>query len=265
MLIDFHTHIYPDKIAAQFVPATIKHVGLPYVAAGNVDDAKVKMKEWGVDKSVVLHIATNPEKHAKVNDFAFSISDGELISFCSVHPLAKDAAEELDRIKAAGIIGIKLHPEYQGYFITDQRVYPIYERISGLGFITVFHAGIDIGFDTLMAPVDAIAKLVKDFPRMKIVLAHMGGYRLWDEVMDSIAGSHVYLDTAFIARAMPKNMAEALINKHGAEKILFGSDCPWMGVPEIFKYVDSLNISAKEKDLIFCDNAQRILADPNNF
>ena len=261
MLIDFHTHIYPDQVAAKFVPQTIKKVGLEYVAAGTLDDARLKMNEWGVDKSVILHIATNPEKHAKVNDFAVSIDDDRFINFASVHPLAVDVMDELNRIKNAGIKGIKLHPEYQGYFISDHQVYPTYDMLSELGLITVFHAGIDIGFDTLMAPVDGMVKVIKDFPGMRIVLAHLGGYKLWDEVLEKISGSHVYLDTAFIARDLSREMAETIIRKHGAEKILFGSDCPWMGVPEIFDYVDSLHISSDEKDQIFYKNAIRLLED----
>lgn len=260
MLIDFHTHIYPDKIAVKLIPQLSKITKIKSATDGTAADARRKMKEWGVDKSVVLHIATNPEKYKKVNEFALEINDDRLISFAAVHPLGKDTAKELARIKKAGLKGVKFHPEYQGYFITDERMYPIYDKCRELGLIMVFHAGKDFGFeDSLMAPVDAMSKLLDDFPGAKIVLAHMGGFRFWHEVLDMIAGKDCYLDTSFVAGHLPTELAEEIINKHGAEKILFGSDCPWMGVPESFAYIDSLRISAADKELIYYKNAERLL------
>lgn len=51
--------------------------------------------------------------------------------------------DELDRIKALGLKGVKLHPDYQRFLVDDPRCIPIYEKISRLGLITVFHTGLD--------------------------------------------------------------------------------------------------------------------------
>ena len=139
MRIDFHTHCFPDALAVKAV-SRLSHVsgGLLPHTDGTVAGLRRSMVEGGVNASVVLHIATNPTQQKKVNDFAASIHNGvDIFSFGSVHPDAPDALEELERIKALGLPGVKLHPDYQGFAVDDERMKPIYRKISDLGLVTV--------------------------------------------------------------------------------------------------------------------------------
>ena len=143
MLIDFHTHAFPDKLAPRAI-ASLAHAsgGLSPQTDGTVSALKAKMARDGVDISVVQSIATNPRQMTKVNDFAIEINvDPAIVAFGSVHPDAPDALEELERLKAAGLKGVKFHPEYQHFYANDEKMKPIYRKISELGLIALFHAG----------------------------------------------------------------------------------------------------------------------------
>ena len=148
MLIDFHTHAFPPKLAGRAVAQLSRSAGgLEPQTDGTLESLKALMDADGVDLSVVLTIATNPGQMHKVNDYAFEMDrDDRIVAFGSVHPDAPDALEELERIKAAGLKGVKLHPEYQGFYADEERMKPIYRKISQLGLITLFHAGEDYGY-----------------------------------------------------------------------------------------------------------------------
>ena len=148
MLIDFHTHCFPDKIAPKAIEKlSFTSGGLTPYTDGTVSGLKDSMKKGGVDASVVLNIATNAHQQHSVNDFAASINDNKTIfSFGSVFPFSEDAFDELERIKELRLKGVKLHPDYQGFNVDDIRLKPLYKKISELGLITVFHAGFDYGF-----------------------------------------------------------------------------------------------------------------------
>lgn len=261
MLIDFHTHAFPDKLAK----GTLEHLseksgGLVPVADGTIDGTKAKMKEWGVDKAVLLSIATNVRQQTNVNNFAIAQNGDEIISFGSVHPDSPEAISEIERVAAAGLLGIKFHPEYQGFAIDDKKAYPLYERCEQLGLVISFHAGKDLGFpNSLAASPRAVVRVLSDFPHAKMVMAHMGGCMLWDEVEETVAGTGGYLDTSFTAGYLPKELAERIIRKHGVSNILFGSDCPWASSADTARYIDSLSLTDDEKEKIYSGNALALL------
>lgn len=147
MIIDMHTHCFPDPLAEKAMPMLALRSGNPCPAFdGTASGLKESVLSGGADRAAVLNIATNAHQQKKVNDFAISLlGDSVLIPFGSVHFESPDAISELDRLHDAGIKGIKLHPDYQGFFADDERMFPIYEKIGSLGMITVFHAGVDIG------------------------------------------------------------------------------------------------------------------------
>ena len=129
-----------------------------------------------------------------------------------------------DRLKAAGIKGIKLHPDYQGFFVDEKRMLPIYKKISELGFITVFHAGVDIGFpEPVHCTPTMLLRVLDAFGDAPVVAAHFGGYLLWKEVYDVLCGTDIYLDTAFSSGKMPPRYAKEIIDKHSC--LLYTSRC----------------------------------------
>lgn len=261
MLIDFHTHAFPEKIADK----AIKHLiecsgGLTPHTNGTFFDLKQLLKEQKVDKAVVLNIATNPAQQKNVNDFAASINDNESIfAFGSVHPDSPDALYELERIKSLGLKGVKLHPDYQQFSVDDQKMKPIYKKISALGLITVFHAGWDFAFP---APYGATPeKLEKALAWFSapVVAAHFGGLGYPEGVLRHLCGRDIYLDTSFGYATLPKYYAQQIIEAHTPDKILFGSDCPWH-TPNMEKtLLSSLSLSVADFKKITHQNAEKLL------
>jgi predicted TIM-barrel fold metal-dependent hydrolase len=260
MLIDFHTHCFPDGIAQkaidrlQFVAG-----GLQYHTDGTVKGLQKQMNENHVDLSVVLNIATNARQQKSVNDFAASINGNNLISFGSVFPDSPDVLEELERIKALGLKGVKLHPDYQGFSVDDEKMKPIYQKISSLGLITVFHAGFDYGYPPPYGATPEKMKKALTWFSSPVVAAHFGGLNYCEDVFNTLCGLDVYFDTAFSYGCMPKYYAEKIIEKHGTDKILFGTDTPWHTPEMELRLITSLGLSVEELEKIKWKNAASLL------
>lgn len=262
MIIDFHVHAFPDALAAKALPLLSKCSGgvKPNYDA-TISGLESYLAKNNVDYAVVLNIATNPHQEKKVNDFAISLLEKKnIIPFGSVHPDSPNALSELERLAKAGIRGIKLHPDYQHFFVDDEKMFPIYNKIAELGFITVFHAGVDIGYpNPVHCTPERLLRVLDLFDDAPVVAAHFGGWLLWDSVLEDLCGTKVYLDTAFSSGKMPPDYAKELIKAHGADKVLLGSDMPWSDTLDEVRFVQSLDLSAEDEEKILSNNAKRLL------
>lgn len=260
MIIDFHTHCFPDKLAPKAISNLSYHAGgLEYYTDGTAGGLIDSMDKYGVDVSVVMNIATNPHQQQSVNNFAASINSDRLISFGSVHPDSENVFEELERIKDMGLKGIKFHPEYQEFYVDEERMKPIYKKISELGLITLFHAGYDIGFGlTNRCSPKRLANALKWFDA-PVIAAHWGGWCCWQDVEDYLCSKDVYFDTSFGSGTIPRPIAMEIIEKHGVDKILFGTDTPWHTPKHEMRLLDTLGLSDSEKDKIYYQNARFLL------
>ena len=261
MLIDFHTHAFPERIAQRAV-SSLAHGsgGMVPQTDGTLDSLKEQMDKDGVDISVVLSIATNPKQQHSVNDFAMEMNrDDRIVAFGSVHPNAPDAIAELERMAAAGLKGVKFHPEYQCFYADEERMKPIYRKISQLGLITTFHAGQDIGF---APPYHCLPEHLLGALRWldtPVVAAHWGGYCCGAEVIDKLCGENLYFDLSFGYGCIPKPSAQAILDKHGPDRLLFGSDMPWHRPEWELRLLHSLNISPEDQEKILWKNAAKLL------
>ena len=260
MLIDFHTHCFPDALAERAIEKlSFVGGGLEPYTNGTVTDLRRAMREHGVDISVVLNIATNPRQQKNVNDFAAAIHGEDLVAFGSVYPDAPNAMDELDRIHQLGLRGVKLHPDYQGFSVDDPKYKPLYRKISSLGLITLFHAGHDIGFPPPYGGTpDKMARIIDCFDT-PVVAAHWGGAGMSADVLKYLCGSALYFDTSFGYSQMPKYYAEKILELHGADKLLFGTDTPWHTPAMELRLLDSLGLNAEDLDKITHRNAQTLL------
>ena len=261
MLIDFHTHCFPDSLAEKALSKLTELVHVSPCTDGTYGGLMRKFDEWEVDAAVCLHVATVPKQQNHVNEFAISINDRKKIfSFGSVHAENTDAAQEIFHLYEAGLRGIKLHPDFQGVDILDYRMYPIYDACSELGMICVFHSGWDpvSPEDTSVTP-DHVLRISKLFPHFRMILGHLGGLAMWDDVEEMLCGRGILMDTAYTRGMISPEQMTRIIRKNGAENVLFGSDCPWQSSREVADLVDSLPLSSEEKDRIFYKNALELL------
>lgn len=263
MMIDFHTHIFPDKIAARSIEALSKVSGVKAATDGTLNGLLASMDRSGVELSVIMPVVTKPTQFESVNTFAAKVNEqyaGRLLSFGGIHPDSEDYKSELNQIKDLGLPGIKLHPDYQGAMIDDVRYMNIIEYADALGMIIMVHAGVDIGLpEPVHCPPDKARKVLDTLKPKKLLLAHMGGWKQWDEVYEYLAGENVYLDTAFCFDYMTQDMFLKLCEKHGTDKILFATDSPWSDARKDMEVIKSLPLTDEAKEAIFSGNAKQLL------
>lgn len=260
MVIDFHTHCFPDELAWKAVPVLAECAGLSARVNGTISDIKRSMKDAGIDISVIQSISTKPAQVEKITDWSAEIQDQEILAFASINPDYAGWYDELGRIRNLGIKGIKFHPDYQKFFVDDKGMFPIYERAIDQGLVVIFHAGVDIG---LPAPYhctpERMATVLKTFREGTFIAAHMGGYTYWDDVERYLVGTDVYLDTSFTLGWIENEQFIRIINNHGHDKILFGTDSPWTDQAEEVNKLKSLKLEPGIEKAILGGNAARIL------
>ncbi len=260
MIIDIHTHFFPDDLAARAIPALSKKADSPAYTEGTLSSLKDSMIRCGVAKSVLLPIATKPSQTRPVNEWAVSVKDESIIPFGSLHPEYENWKEQVDFLHANNIKGIKLHPDYQDFYVDDQKLFTMYEYIFLKNMIILFHAGVDIGLPyPIHCTPKRLLKVMEAFPQGTIIAAHMGGFKCWDDVFKYLAGRNVYFDTSYTFEYLDKKLIKKLILCHGVEKILFGTDSPWSDQSKDIKDIYSLNLGTEEENLIFYKNAARLL------
>lgn len=263
MVIDFHTHIFPDKIATKTIEHLEKVGGITAATDGTLSGLLSSMERCGVDMAVILPVATKPSQFESIQSFAKGVNEqyhGKLLSFGGIHPDCEDYKKELDMIKNMGFKGIKIHPDYQGVMIDDIRFMRIIEYASELGLMILTHAGIDIGLpDPVHCPPKKMRKVLHEIKPEKMVLAHLGGWSQWDEVYEYLAGENVFLDTAFIYDYISKEQFSKILNKHGADKILFATDSPWSDMEKGINWIKELSLPQGIEEDILSGNAKRLL------
>lgn len=259
-MIDFHTHIFPDKIAGktlEFLSSRCKTI--PFTD-GTAEGLRKSGREAGMDLSVALPVVTNPAQFQSINRFASQFLEGEILSFGGIHPDSADYKAELKELKAMGFCGIKLHPAYQETMFNDIRYKRIISAATELGFIISVHGGFDPGYpDCIYATPQMSAEVIDEVRPEKLILAHMGGFLCWDEVERYLVGKDVYLDTAVVFGQIDDAQFVRICREHGADKILFATDSPWSGQKESVEYLNSLPLSGEEKNKILDENARKLL------
>ncbi len=277
MIIDFHTHTFPDHIAQRAISGMQANTHARAFSDGTACKLVQSMEKAGVDRSVTLPVATNPLKLKSMNDAAIAQNgkDG-LLCFGAAHPDAPDWKEELQRIKEEGIRGIKLHPHYQGVDFDDVRYLHILEQAGKLGLIVVTHAGQEIAYPgSLKSSPEKIAAALRQVGPVTLVLAHMGGWKDWDRVCDVLGDTSCLFDTSFSLGAVSPlpgapytQEALALLQQEqfcriveqlGETRILFGTDSPWADQQSEIEKLCSLPLTLQAKQAILGENAANLL------
>ncbi len=266
MFIDFHTHTFPEKIAARSIEKLENVGGIKAHTNGTLDGLKRSMEKSGVNMSVVLPVVTNPAHITTVNKVAYEtnevFSETGIWSFGGIHPENDNYEAELKAIADYGLKGIKLHPDYQATFFDDIKYKRIIYKATELGLIISVHAGLDIGLpEPIHCTPDRVLNLINDVNPEKLILAHMGGFDLWDEVEEKLLDKNLYFDTASSLEKgkMSVEQFNRFVEKAGADRIFFATDSPWSGQSEYVSLIDKFVQDKEVKEQITYKNAKKML------
>ena len=263
MLIDFHVHVFPDKLAAGAVASLAARAHFEPFTDGTLADTQRRMRAEGVDRYVLLNIAVTPKSERHVNDFAIALrSDPCAIPFGSVHIDSPNALAEVRRLNEAGIRGVKFHNEYQDFYVDDERAFPVYEACAKQDMIMLFHGGADRGFKPpVKTPPFRMRRVATAFPQARIVVAHLGGQDMAEDAIQELTDTCVWIDTGFASRSVPPETAYRVIRAFGTRRTLFGTDCPWDTPAATLRYIEGLGFSKEELQDICYRNALCLLGE----
>ena len=276
-VIDIHVHIMPLHM--------IKPAALALIKGGRTDNADIErytsdpraflalMDSLGIESAGLINYVS-PEIIGftnEVNDWIAnycSVDPKRLLAFGSVHPrTVKEPGAEVDRIAKLGIRALKIHPSHQeispnAYRNGDGKLAAIYERAQANGLPIMIHTGTSIfpGARNLHAQPMLCDDLCIDFPDLVVILAH-GGRPLWMHEAFFLVRRHknMYMDISSIP---PQKLLEYFPRiDEIADKVLWGTDWPGPGVPNVKGNMDkfqALPLRHEVKRKILYDNANRL-------
>jgi hypothetical protein len=264
-IIDFHTHAFPDELAERAIKVLLEEAQKIYdVRAyldGKVSSLLASMDRSGIEKSVICSIATRPSQFEPILAWSRQVMSDRVIPFPSLHPEAKDAVEQVRRIRAEGFKGVKFHPYYQEFSIDERRLFPIYRQLERERLIVVVHTGYDLAFERVKKADPAkIISVLDNFPDLKLVTTHLGSWEDWDEVEKHIMGRKIYMDISYSLDCMDRETARKIILNHPKDHVLFGSDSPWEDQEQAIAQLKGLELGREMENLIFRENAVKLLA-----
>ena len=260
MIIDSHTHIYPDKIAEIIAKQSAASMHSELEGPMNLSGLLAHMQRCGIDASATFCVAEKPSVVKSANDFLMKVCDNRrIIGLGTLHPDFEDYKAEIRRLRAGGIKGIKFHSLFQGLYPDEERMMRFYPEM-GDDMIAYFHMGQDPGrpSDTVKATPERLARVLEAFPKLKVVAAHFGALGMLEEATKHLLGKNLYFDTCWtISKPDPKLVAD-FVKKQGANRFLFGTDYPFGNGQTDRKWIMSLPLSDKDKGRILGDNAKEL-------
>ena len=268
MYIDIHTHAFHPKIAHKAVDHLNSFYSITCSGDGTIANLLEREQEAGLEKCVVLCAATAPAQVIPANNYAISLQrehPEQVIAFGTVHPAYENWEKELARLKAAGIRGIKLHPDFQSFWLDDPRLLPIFEAAQK-DFVFEIHIGDKTTPDKNPSCPYKLASILRQFPGIRVIAAHFGGYRMWSHALEVFSGStfeNLWFDTSSTTPFATPELAHKLLNTFPRERILFGTDWPLYDPVEELQRLQTLGgLSDSEMEVIM-SNASALLA-PNS-
>ncbi len=255
-VFDAHSHIYPDKIAQKATDAIGDFYDIKMYSCGSADLLLQSGSQIGTKKYLVCSAATAAHQVSGINDFIKAQCDlhEEFFGFGTMHPDFENIDAEIDRMQKMGLHGIKLHPDFQLFDIDSENAYKIYEAAQGKMPI-LFHTG-DNRYDYSLP--SKLAKVSKDFPKLQSIAAHLGGYRRWEDALDTLVGlDNVMFDCSSSMSMLDKDYAKSIMNKLGLDRIMFGTDFPMWSHKSEAEFLLSLGFEREELEKIFSGNFKR--------
>lgn len=257
-IIDIHTHIYPDDIAQKATDSVRKFYGIGDGSMNGTEELLLRRgTAAGIDRYVILPVAIRPDRVQHINDFILQKAAEKdcYIPFGTVHAAMEGLPEEVERLLAAGVKGIKLHPDSQRFAIDDPRLFPLYECIRGKVPV-MLHMG-DKRYN-YSHPIK-LRKVLDMFTGLDAIAAHFGGFSMYETAREMLYDTNCVMDISSSMMFMEPGVPEKYINIYGAERMAFGSDYPMFDpAGEVTRFMQ-LQLTDAQKEQMAHKTAERIL------
>lgn len=262
MIIDFHTHTFPEKIAEKALRGLSETADdtKPHTN-GTEEGLRASMKANGIDYSVVMPVATAARQVEDINNNVIRINgvDG-LYSFASMHYEYENYKEEFKRMKDAGIKGVKLHHDYMRLRFDDNRSIDLMKAAMELGLLVLIHAGNDpVSKDVHYCTPEMIHDVLPELKKDQLIASHYGGLMNLDGVEKYLLGETIYIDTSMAHHYYGLQRLRRILENHPEDRILFGSDSPWEDQQTSLRLLQSMSLSDEKIRKITWDNPARLL------
>ena len=257
-IIDFHTHIYPEKIAQKAVESVGEFYGIGMDGKGTAKDLLKEGKESGVTDYVVHSVALTASRVEAINDYIASEckTHKEFHGFGTMHADFENKIEAIERARKMGLLGVKIHPDTQLFNMDDRRMFELYDYLRQEDIPLLIHCG-DYRYD--YSHPRRLRRLLREFPGITVIGAHFGGWSMCDLAYEYLAKENCYVDTSSSFWMLGIKRAKELIRLYGAERVVFGSDFPMWSVSEELEKFRSMKLTDEENSLILYKNAEKIL------
>jgi len=278
MIIDAHTHLFPDEVRKNRRAFSARDEGFRLLygnqkarMAGIVDLLE-NMDREGVDRSVVCGFPwEDPGLCREGNDYlleeARKFPDRILPFVCFPLHSLRQAERELTRSLSRGAKGIGELAFYRGGITPQEvrRLASLARSLPGAGVPVLLHASEPVGHDYPGKSPETLRllyQLLQQIPGVDLILAHWGGGFFFYELMPEVArmAQRVYYDTAaspFLYRPQIYSLAVQIL---GPDRILWGSDFPLLSPPRYFREMAEAGLSSRVRVKIQGGNARRLFA-----
>jgi predicted TIM-barrel fold metal-dependent hydrolase len=275
--IDSHVHVTPPDIIENWEKIADKEPYFKLLSESPVnrfataEQVVEAMDKDGFDRAVIFGFSFRDMGLCRyVNDYVIEkarVHSGRLIGFSTLVPQHPEAERELVRTFEAGLQGVgELFPEGQRFALESPRqMEALGLTCTGLGIPVMLHVNEPVGHPYAGKTGTKLAQAVafaKNFPQLKIILAHWGGglyfYELMKEVRQDLA--NVYYDTAASVFLYGYQIYDVVKALGLTRKILFGSDFPLLPPQRYMSDLGKSGLTAQEKQDILGENTRRLLS-----
>ena len=255
-IIDIHNHVFPDRVALRGAESIRDYYQLPLLGDGTLKTVLESASCYNVRHIILCSAALRAEKIRTANEFIAMQrgADNRIVAIGTTHADAPDQTAVFRQIEAFGLAGVKIHPEFQGFAIDDERLFPAWKEAVRLGIPVLFHVG-DPTSD-LSAP-RRLFHVMERFPELKVIAAHMGGYMMKEEAK-CLVGTHCYFDTSQWYNYLSEADLLRRIESHGPDRILYGCDYPLNLPKNEIERLYATALGEEEKRKIFYTNAKKL-------
>ena len=259
-IADIHAHIFPEKLAEKASHSIGGFYGIPIEREADMPRLLAEDALAGITRCAVSNSAATPQQVVHANTFLAESVKGHrgYIAFGTIYPGMDGFEEELDRMVALGLRGVKIHPDFQKLPIDDPSGIETYRAVARRELPVLFHMG-DDRYD--YSTPQRLMNLLRQVPDLRVIAAHFGGWRAWELSYENPLPENVLYDTSSTTPMIPRDFVLRMLDRFGPERFLFGSDFPMWEPVKMVEQFRGLGLDENTLSRIFSGNFEALFPE----